>query len=610
MRCLFPFVSCLTVLLSGDKNPRLLDFVNFLVGTERNGWVGIVSKLLPDAKTKISIESARKFTISLGFEYQELRKGSFNDKHEDPKNQADRVERFLPEYAEIWKSGPWQVKAPDGSLVDGDIVADVDLHVTKYQVTGGDGKTRNIDFGGVVPDQGTVKLCASHDECCFKAGEVEKSGWKEKGKQSCVDKTDGPSLHVAGYSCEWGNVCVCLCPSEPPPYPISLDELRVWHAAWLEAKLGLVPKPELPRTADVWMYPGKSFFARCDLISFIAGSGKGKMGWWTSTDVWAQADLACEIFQAVFGEATKSRFKFCPCYDWSQNHAAKAPDANDAESMNVSSGGQQPHQRHTFIPEMFRPDGSVVPRRIRCVPGCQKCQDAYDKVAKKLSQHLKNFQSIGVKGLTIVNTERGIFRHGMKQEDQVKALMQCSDFSEKKAHERAHIYELFRARGYFALFGVKYHAELAHIERKWMYLKRFIRPYLDGKLGTLDKLLRKHWGNYTVHDARKSGRHCRTTMHAYRALGDAASLDTLREEEQKQKSHRCEVNAQTGRLVLKADLPVTDDIRKKAANLISRREWAVVRTVRMELSETERESELRRRQAYKRKQLAVATTPQ
>ena len=176
MRCLFPFVSCLTVLLSGDKNPRLLDFVNFLVGTERNGWVGIVSKLLPDAKTKISIESARKFTISLGFEYQELRKGSFNDKHEDPKNQADRVERFLPEYAEIWKSGPWQVKAPDGSLVDGDIVADVDLHVTKYQVTGGDGKTRVIDFGGVVPDQGTVKLCASHDECCFKAGEVEKSG--------------------------------------------------------------------------------------------------------------------------------------------------------------------------------------------------------------------------------------------------------------------------------------------------------------------------------------------------------------------------------------------------------------------------------------------------
>ena len=198
----------------------------------------------------------------------------------------------------------------------------------------------------------------------------------------------------------------------------------------------------------------------------------------------------------------------------------------------------------------------------------------------------------------------------MKQEDQVKALMQCNDFSEKKAHERAHIYELFRARGYFALFGVKYHAELAHIERKWMYLKRFIRPYLDGKLGTLDKLLRKHWGSYTVHDARKSGRHCRTTMHAYRALGDAASLDTLREEEQKQKSHRCEVNAQTGRLVLKADLPVTDDIRKEAANLISRREWAVVRTVRMELSETERESELRRRQAYKRKQLAVATTPQ
>ena len=245
---------------------------------------------------------------------------------------------------------------------------------------------------------------------------------------------------------------------------------------------------------------------------------------------------------------------------------------------------------------------------MQCIPGCQRCQAAYDKVATENPELLEYFQSIGQKGLTVVNTERNIYRHGMNQEAQVKALSQSSDFSAKKRHERAYIYELYGELGYFALFGVKYHAELAHIERKWMYLKRFIRPYLDGKLTTLDKLLRKHWSQYTVGDARKSGRHCRTTMQAYRTLGDSASLDTLREEEQKQKSHRCEVHAETGRLIEKANMPVTDEMRKKAANLVRRREWAVIRTARVELSEAERESELRRRQKHKRKREELAST--
>ena len=136
----------------------------FLVGTERNGWQGILSKVLPEAKSKISVESAHKFTISLGFEYQELRKGSFNDKHEDTTNQEDRQQRFLPEYDKMWKEGPHQVLLPNGSLADADVLADVALRSTKYQVTGSDGKARVVDFGGVVPPQGTVRLLASHNE--------------------------------------------------------------------------------------------------------------------------------------------------------------------------------------------------------------------------------------------------------------------------------------------------------------------------------------------------------------------------------------------------------------------------------------------------------------
>ena len=97
-------------------------------------------------------------------------------------------------------------------------------------------------------------------------------------------------------------------------------------------------------------------------------------------------------------------------------------------------------------------------------------------------------------------------------------------------------------------------------------------------------------------------------MNAYRALGDAVSLDTLRAEEQKQKTHRCEVHGETGRLIEKANLPLTDEMRRRAANLMSRGEWAGIRTARVELSEREAESELRRRQKHKRKREEVSST--
>ena len=61
-------------------------------------------------------------------------------------------------------------------------------------------------------------------------------------------------------------------------------------------------------------------------------------------------------------------------------------------------------------------------------------------------------------------------------------------------------------------------------------------------------------------------------------------------------------------LIEKSNLPVTEDMRKKAANLMSRGEWAQVRSARVELSDVERESELRRRQKHKRKREEVAST--
>ena len=36
--------------------------------------------------------------------------------------------------------------------------------------------------------------------------------------------------------------------------------------------------------------------------------------------------------------------------------------------------------------------------------------------------------------------------------------------------------------GFLAVFGIKYHSDFAHVERKWMFMKVDIRKYLDGVL--------------------------------------------------------------------------------------------------------------------------------
>ena len=128
-------------------------------------------------KRCVSVESARNFTLSLGFAYQELQKGTFSDKHEDKEFQDDRRLRFLPTYKELYNTAPNTIKHQDGEVIEADIVDDVLLRVHVVDVTGDDGVTREVDIGGILPSgDGLVHLIASHDESCFKSGEREKSG--------------------------------------------------------------------------------------------------------------------------------------------------------------------------------------------------------------------------------------------------------------------------------------------------------------------------------------------------------------------------------------------------------------------------------------------------
>ena len=89
--------------------------------------------------------------------------------------------------------------------------------------------------------------------------------------------------------------------------------------------------------------------------------------------------------------------------------------------------------------------------------------------------------------------ERHAYDPSFVIKDCVAKLKEFTDFRTRTGGENSIVYDMYQKSGYaFAFFGVKYHAELASIERKWMYLKQKIRGLLDGSIPTLRNLLRDY----------------------------------------------------------------------------------------------------------------------
>lgn len=212
-----------------SKNMRIADFRKYLIGDPNaksiGGKRGLLSACLAASeKSSISEEMCRQFTIDLGYEHADLRKGSFNDKHNSEENITDRSVRFIPEYLRLFNLGPSYLTV-NSERVCVDDLADQALRMNQifYEIIGGDGETRLIDFCGELPHEGRrVPILITHDESCFAAGEFEGKAWVSGKRQQCKDKTKGPSHHYSCFGTEHGNGVLCLNPMGHPPVPISI----------------------------------------------------------------------------------------------------------------------------------------------------------------------------------------------------------------------------------------------------------------------------------------------------------------------------------------------------------------------------------------------------
>ena len=513
-----------------------LQFCIFLVGDQRlkppNIPTGILTDILEQREQKaITERTANAYLHRLGRHYDWLKPGTFSDKHED--FQDDRTGRYLPQEQKYYDSGPNFFQDADGAWHSVDTVQDFTPEFFNnpafiHNILGGDGNIRKINLGGQFhPDnKGPKVLFFSHDESCFPACEVRQKGWQGE-KQIVRDKKRPSMLHASSRVCRYGNGSLCLWPNKPAGYmwlkgPKGLED---WFNKY---NSGVVV--DFPEFTDCFMNPGHS---------------AGKDGYWMGYQFRMQAKLGLLTFEKVYRAIVPEgyvlvgdpmdvpmEFFYVDQLDWSQNHAELAKNAHDAKKMNCSPGGAQPHIKYTI----HQPEAGklLYPRWLECEPGCEECK-------KEFAEHgtEPGFQTIGRKGLWQMLKERHAFKKEYKMPDCVKALQQFTDFQPRMGGENSIVYDMYEKTGYAkAFFGVKYNAELAAIERKWMYLKQRIRGLLDGSIPTLRDLLAKHWQDYGVFCARKDSRHVRDTGSVYKAMGENPSLAALEVGQHEYKGHR------------------------------------------------------------------------
>ena len=150
---------------------------------------------------------------------------------------------------------------------------------------------------------------------------------------------------------------------------------------------------------------------------------------------------------------------------------------------------------------------------------------------------------------------------------------------------------------------MKYHAELAHIERFWMWLKQKIQGRLNGKLAKLKTELWEEYGKYTLLDARKAARHCRETMEAYRRLAEKSDLglnDLDKEQMKVYSTHRRVFDANRATLCFASDMPASEVAVRRAEISKTRMENKNTRQTLMTKAKNDIESYLKRRKRHER----------
>ena len=456
-----------------------------------------------------------------------------------------------------------------------------------------------LPFARSVDHEGKIWHIMCQDECCVHDDEGELWMWIIPDEQmgDLPSKHHGNNLHTSEADIEEGCGMLSLTGE---PGDITKAVL-----------VNYITKKHAGECVAVPLYSA---------VDMESGLADGKECNWTGALALMQFELFIDIFNVMYNleakipdmakatsldilamaitDEEKKAFQhgLCMQIDRSQGHLKKATDAlnvNTAPGINKGPGGNQPHYRHTFAP---LPDGHTDWRTCRqalCQSGCGTCQAAVDRFG-----HDPEFQSVGMKGSQKILTERGKWVAGTLGPDAAKQLNAEPDWGSTKSA----IAELYEKEYHFILVGVACHAELASKEHGWRRIKNKVKPYVDGTIGTLRRLVRDARKTILQKARLEDARQCREVMKAYRSLaanGELCTFGRLDLWTKKHKKRRGVFNTETSALCFNMGMGISRSSDEALKRIETRTRNDAKKAIFFAKAE-ERWRKLKRHDAYKR----------
>ena len=141
------------------------------------------------------------------------------------------------------------------------------------------------------------------------------------------------------------------------------------------------------------------------------------------------------------------------------------------------------------------------------------------------------------------------------------------------------IQEMLLSRGHFGIIGAACHAELAYKEHGWARLKAKVKPWVDGKMSTLEEVVMRAIQSIGQRDRLGDAQKCREVMEAYRSIakeGGTVTAERLNLWEMVHKRHRGVHDTEIADLLVAAGMEVkkqSEAARKKRQSRIQNKKY-------------------------------------
>ena len=342
----------------------------------------------------------------------------------------------------------------------------------------------------------------------------------------------GPDLLIAHPAADTENPRILVINHDE----VSFDSAAGRQRPWVEEG----HTPMLPKRGQCIMLSG---FLSPECVESFKTIEPSSDGWWTNRDLIEQLNELLPVLMAKYPGVV-----FLFQFDNSGNHSAMAPDALVASRLNLGDG----------FPKLSERDraAGMEPVAMR--------DTHFIRDGVRVKQTMTYINAAGVlchKGIKSIVQERGGWRGPAQEEDIIRTF--CADFSLAKMREinvdhsepdpakrregpnmvktfrlpemqldearewlenqpdffeqQQHnwIAETVERHGHLAIFGPKFHPELAPIELLWSDIKKFLRAHCDYTIQTLRANIPAAFASITVTACRRYFAHVARYMRAY-----------------------------------------------------------------------------------------------